>query len=44
MNKECVICSEQNCTYERCQDILKAIEEIKVGEHSIEQMIEDLWP
>lgn len=44
MNNECTVCAQIDCKEERCQDILQSIEEIKMGDHSIELLIKDLYP
>lgn len=40
----CMVCSEENCTEQRCQDRKKAIQEFELEVHSIEQLIEELYP
>lgn len=39
----CIVCSEINCTYGRCKDILQGIEEIKI-DHTREELEDMLWP
>lgn len=41
---KCPVCETINCTYEKCRDFLKDLEEIKEEVESLEQLIKDLYP
>lgn len=40
----CLVCTEKDCTQQRCKEVLDSIEEIKQEESVIEQYIKDLYP
>lgn len=43
MKTDCPVCTENNCTYQRCKDILEQIEEV-FEEDELEDIIKQLYP
>lgn len=40
----CPVCTEKNCTYQKCKDMIKDREKPRESMPPVDEIIKELWP